>query len=362
MNLSIFFKKRSTRIILAGLLGVIIYALISTLFFQKDPLFLFASSLFKLYLNSIISVVNLILQWFNSNIIIENNVIVFGEKTAYFYENEKIINNWKDYVLFKKWSAFILLFLWLPPVAIRKKLVYTILFGVTHFISVISALILITIIGPKVVDPGSITELRPNTFGAIAMLTLASFWIIKTKPAFLQLLKKVRVNVKLSDKLLIELIILFFIYSLLRNFIVPYFNFNAYVHFLLSATKMIVSWFGHQPRIEGPYLIGPSGTLFMAKWCLGFITMYVFTLFIYLTGGKTKASWYFIGIGIVFLHIINILRLSFLYMLVQTNIDLAKAEHHHEIYNIIVYIIIFILWIIWYEKFYIKRKRKSVKA
>jgi len=151
-----------------------------------------------------------------------------------------------------------------------------------------------------------------------------------------------------------------FIYQVLNNFIIPFFSFSSYINFLLIITKFSVFQMGYDSTINGPYLIGDGGTLFMAKWCLGFLTMFVFASLIYLTRGETKAKWLFIFWGLVFLHIVNIVRLAVLFIFVQNN-DSQLAQNHHNIYNIVFYTIIFILWIIWFEKFALKKnKEKSV--
>jgi exosortase/archaeosortase family protein len=87
--------------------------------------------------------------------------------------------------------------------------------------------------------------------------------------------------------------------------------------------------------------------------------MFVFASFVYLTGDKIKAKWKFIIGGLIFLHVVNIIRLTALFMYVQNNSDLQMAMDHHQIYNIVFYSIIFVLWIIWIEKFVLKKETKK---
>jgi len=147
-------------------------------------------------------------------------------------------------------------------------------------------------------------------------------------------------------------LVFFFLSNLLRNFFVSFFNYYAYIDFILSATKSVVFLFGYQAEINGPYLSGSNGgTLFMAKWCLGFITMFIFAAMVYLTRKDNKTCWKYIFFGIVILHIFNIIRLSLLFIFVQSHDDNELIMDHHDMYNIVVYILIFVLWIIWFEKF-----------
>ena len=137
-------------------------------------------------------------------------------------------------------------------------------------------------------------------------------------------------------------------------------NYYTYINFLLRATKSVVSLFGYHAEINGPYLSGTNGgTLFMAKWCLGFITMYIFAAMVYLTRRDNKTTWKYILFGIIILHVLNIVRLSLLFMFVQHYNDSELIMDHHVMYNIVVYLIIFGLWIVWFEKFSRERNKSG---
>jgi hypothetical protein len=51
------------------------------------------------------------------------------------------------------------------------------------------------------------------------------------------------------------------------------------------------------------------------------------------------------------------IRLVLLFILVQGEDGLEVANYHHDIYNIIVYAIIFVLWVVWFEVFVGKEKK-----
>jgi exosortase/archaeosortase family protein len=272
-----------------------------------------------------------------------------------------MIKNWTDYVMFKKWSAIILLAIWIIPSKLNRKLIFTGILAVTHFISMISGLLILTLIGPAIYNSGTLSQLYPNIIGELVMITVLIIWIRINQQKIETILGKIKFNVKLSNRKFVEITVIVYVFSFLNNFIIPYFNFHSYVHFLLSVTKFAVSLLGYRSTIDGPYLIGDGGTLFMAKWCLGFLTMFVFASLIYITGKENKAKWVYIISGLVFLHIVNIIRLATLYIFVQNN-DSQLASDHHDIYNLIFYAIIFILWIIWFEKFALKKKFKTNKS
>lgn len=302
------------------------------------------------YLLTAEGVVNFILAISGSEVFLENHKIVFPEITGYVTKNLVIIENWVDYVLFKKWVVAILAVVWLTFTNIKKKLIYSGLLLVIHFIALTSGLLLITLYGPAYVNPDSLSELRPNSVGSILMILLLFAWIKQNETEVISSLGKIRIKLTFSRKKINEILIVFLIYSIIKNFIVPYFNFYPYIQFLLSVTRLVVGIFGFEATIDGPYLIGNGGTLFMAKWCLGFLTMFVFASGIYLTGVNKKQVWVYIILGVLFLHLLNIVRLAVLYIFVQSH-DSQLAHNHHAIYNIVFYSIIFILWIFWFEKY-----------
>ena len=351
MNFNNLLSKRILKISAFIFLSAILFGLLPIFVFESHPILVVADSIFGFYLSLAENITNYILQVFGSDVIITNGEIVFQRSTDYVLDNKEIIDNWTVYVLFKKWSALLLFLFWATLTSIRKKLIYTGFLFLTHFISLIGGLLIITAIGPLVVVSDSLTELRPNTFGALAMITLLVIWIKNNLPEIQNTINRLKIKLILHKRVMNEIMVIFFIYSLLKNFIVPYFNFYSYIDFLLIITKKVALIQGYDALIKVPYLIGNSGTLYMAKWCLGFLTMFTFAALVYLTGNKNKTKWIYIIAGIVFLHIVNIIRLAALFIFVQNNESNEMANDHHAIYNIIVYVIIFILWIIWFEKF-----------
>ena len=285
--------------------------------------------------------------------------IIFHETSEYVKANQPILRDWTDFLLFKKWSVFILFFVWVFSSSIKSRFLYTLFFCLGHFISVVSGLLLLTVVGPVVVSPGSLSQLRPNIFGVLIMLTLFVVWFKNNYTTFVSTLGKLRINIRLSNKTIKEIIAVVYLYSILRYFVVPYFNFYFYINFLLTATNSLVSLFNYHGKIDGPYLVGEGGTLFMAKWCLGFVTMFIFSSMIFLTGKDAKSIIYFTLTGIILLHIANIIRLATLFIIVQNISDPEKIDNHHFVYNLIVYVFVFMMWVVWFEKYSQRLRAKN---
>ncbi len=352
------------KLIIALVVVCLVYLALTLFVFKKDPLLSFGIFLFNKYILSLEYVANLVFRITETNVVVENHTIVIKGNTEYAMLNQHLLNNWTSYILYKKWSVFIIILIWGNIGRIANKLKYTILFFGVHYLAVISSFIIIGIIGPIYISPDSLTELRPNVIGSVLMFIYFTFWLYLNKNNLKRRLGSLNIKIRVSEKKIKEILFIFFGYTLLRNFIVPYFNFYSYIDFLLSITKSIVGNSGFYSHIDGPYLHGERGTLFMAKWCLGFVTMYIYSSVIFLTRKDIKTTSVFIVSGIIFLHVLNIIRLSMLFVFIQKNDNIELAYDHHNLYNVIVYIILFVIWIIYFEKFsnlkLHKRRLKSV--
>ena len=140
--------------------------------------------------------------------------------------------------------------------------------------------------------------------------------------------------------------------------IIPFFSFQVYVRILLSITGFISSLLNHDGYITGDQLIGQNGALALSKHCLGIMTMFVFGSLVYLTRTRNKiANCVFILSGMIFLFVLNIIRLIAVFLIAQGKDGFHTATLHHKIYNIIIYLSILILWIVWFELFVIKRNK-----
>ena len=103
--------------------------------------------------------------------------------------------------------------------------------------------------------------------------------------------------------------------------------------------------------IEGQTLFGSNGNLYLAKYCFGLEAMYIFSAFVWLTGDKALRKSIFIISGIVFINLTNIVRLALLFMHIQKYGDYKLSMDLHELFNITIYSLIFLMWVLWIEKF-----------
>jgi exosortase/archaeosortase family protein len=99
--------------------------------------------------------------------------------------------------------------------------------------------------------------------------------------------------------------------------------------------------------------------LYLAWPCLGIKTTMVFIALIVVFPGKGRHKLWFIPLGMVLIQVFNVIRFSTLLMIVYhypmseiTNFDLFKLGiGYHDLFNLVLYLVIFGLFIVWIQVF-----------
>ena len=124
-----------------------------------------------------------------------------------------------------------------------------------------------------------------------------------------------------------------------------------------SVTASILSSFGYalissDLLAESYSTVGIDGThgVFISDNCAGISLMALFAGFIIAYPGKPKYKLLLIPFGILTIHIINILRIVGLCLMAKHTPGLFELNHHYT-FTIVVYAYIFLLWVIWVNKF-----------
>jgi exosortase family protein XrtF len=125
---------------------------------------------------------------------------------------------------------------------------------------------------------------------------------------------------------------------------------------LIASSSAILRTLGFS-LIEYPYVknirtIGVDGThgLWVGDPCNGLSLFALFTGFILAFPGPWKSKVWFIPAGVLSIHLINILRVTGL-AIVQVYFPDAVEFNHTYTFTLLIYSWIFILWIIWVNKF-----------
>lgn len=139
---------------------------------------------------------------------------------------------------------------------------------------------------------------------------------------------------------------------------------------LIQATKQFLMLLGYQPVVEfsttfynyNVFLlhIQDGGKVYIGVPCLGLGLIGVYSALIVAFPGRIKSKLIFIPAGILFIIILNILRISFMAIMLYrypNEAFLTKTfagfivSHHHKLFDYGVLILIFIVFVIWVKYF-----------
>jgi exosortase family protein XrtF len=129
-----------------------------------------------------------------------------------------------------------------------------------------------------------------------------------------------------------------------------------------NQTSWILNLLGYQNRTED-HLIKPSTfieyqdkkILSVYEGCNGLNVMIIFVAFILSFGPLTKTTLWFIPLGLLTIHVSNLGRIIFLF-LVTLEFPRALYITHKYLFTGIIYFIVFVLWLGWI-KFYALRAK-----
>lgn len=161
------------------------------------------------------------------------------------------------------------------------------------------------------------------------------------------------------------LVLTFAYYSYLSEFDQEKFEVDGFTQIVAKQSSQLISVFDSRTRIE-PNLTEPSVNLFYReKWvsrivegCNSLSVMILFVSFIFSFSGKFKQTVLFILFGCIVIHIFNILRITLLGVS-MFHYPQYQDLLHGVIFPLFIYGVVFILWIIWVNKFSSYAKKSS---
>jgi exosortase family protein XrtF len=84
--------------------------------------------------------------------------------------------------------------------------------------------------------------------------------------------------------------------------------------------------------------------------CNGVNIMIIFVAFLFAFGPIGKPLWIFALVGILMIHLMNLLRISLLFWVVLYLPDFVYFVHKY-LFTAMLFIFVFVLWIVWVRKF-----------
>jgi exosortase family protein XrtF len=93
-----------------------------------------------------------------------------------------------------------------------------------------------------------------------------------------------------------------------------------------------------------PYVVIENG-------CNGLVLMYLFAAFIIAFPGPFRSKLWYVPLGVFAIYWVNIIRIALLSEVIVRYDKSVSDFHHKYTFQLVVYIVIFIFWVIWANKF-----------
>ena len=344
MRFQYVFRNKNITIFGISILAMVLaYILLRFFIFDLDPIIPFLIFINNSWLLLAEEFANLLLHWTGSPATIENHTI---------FINFTPIGEIVTVTILKKWAVLLLLIFWLTKTSLKRKILFTGFLVLVNFLLLSTEVALGTQIATFEFDYEDYTFVAIlRTIGVLSMTTILFAWYWKNKESILNSLSKLKISTDLLENRFPAIIALTWLYAIIGFFLLQYFDYHWWINFLFGLSQKVLSIMEYDAWVEPSLLIGSNGAIYMAKHCLGFKTMLVFASIVYLTGNDNISRWIYIALGLVFLNFVNIMRFVFLFIHIQKHGDYVLAMDLHNMYKYITYSIVFILWIIWIEKF-----------
>ena len=132
---------------------------------------------------------------------------------------------------------------------------------------------------------------------------------------------------------------------------------DSITHLVALNTEKLISWFYQLISIEKvanePFFIiyfQNKGIARIVEGCNGVSVIILFISFIVAFSGSLKNTLLYILGGSLFIHLINVIRIALLTVLMY---NFPNQSHilHGVFFPLIIYGLVFILWVIWVNKF-----------
>ncbi|WP_281297325.1 exosortase family protein XrtF [Flavobacterium limnophilum] len=169
-------------------------------------------------------------------------------------------------------------------------------------------------------------------------------------------------------KFLLTYLVLTFVYeSYLNQFDAGKFEVDRFTQLVAKQTKNTMLFFNCDANIA-PNTKEPAINLFynhkhmarIIEGCNGLSVIILFISFVVAFSGKTRATILFIVGGSLMIHVLNVFRIGLLSILLYY---FPSSEHvlHGVLFPLFIYGVVFLLWIIWVNKFskYAAKNSKS---
>ncbi len=134
---------------------------------------------------------------------------------------------------------------------------------------------------------------------------------------------------------------------------------NHFATFLLVSADRFTELFGFEVTTYGKTIRivddFKAAGIYLDRGCMGRNVLLGYAALIAIFPGNFKHKLWYIPMGIIILIAFNVLRISGLAVTAYCCPEYSDINHHF-IFKLVAWIIIFLLWIIWFNKFSLKSK------
>jgi exosortase/archaeosortase family protein len=259
-------------------------------------------------------------------------------------------------ILMSLWQSFILIFgcCFLPVRICRRALTllacigFIIIFNVLRIILIAKGLTDWTGINVEIVNGLMIMILN------LTCLVAGYYWFKKNFALKKMFIARLKFN-KATLKQVIRNLFLAIGIIIIVNFL-AFAQVSPIISFLsmgiLNLSHYILSIAGYHTEITGRLIQNSQAAIYFSDTCLGLDLILIYASFIAVLGGKLANKIWFIGLGVIIIYVLNILRISLIFMyLVHNRGRYDLALDIHDIYTYSVYAVTFLLWAVWINKF-----------
>jgi exosortase/archaeosortase family protein len=320
---------------------VFLYIVLSLLVFDADPLIRFLRRVTDAYLLIQEGIANHFLRWAGSGVNVQHHLVMFDGVACDMVRSG---------TLMRKWIALLLLVTWLTPASYKNRLIFSGIIMVLNFIMSPVTIAVQAQLSAHGADLYSQTRIS-RTMAHMVNMTLLFVWLRKHLNTCWNFLSRLPIDSDLIKRKSPSIVVVSYVYLFLGYFILGCFDFTPWVNFLFNSSHEVLSWFNIESIVGSHVLTGEKGSLSMLKSCLGLNTMLLFASLVFITGENSLTSWIYIVSGLVILNIANIIRLVLLFMHIQKHGTYVGLVDYHDLYDYLIYGIVFTLWVIWFEKF-----------
>lgn len=126
---------------------------------------------------------------------------------------------------------------------------------------------------------------------------------------------------------------------------------DVLIDHLVSANKFLLHLFGYTIfHYDATIGIDGSHGVYIGAPCDGVSLFALFTGFVVVFSGKIKHKIPFIILGILIIHVLNILRIFSLTVMAKYKPEMLDFNHKYT-FTIIIYLVIFSMWVFWVKKY-----------